>query len=1068
MDLQQMLDDKTYCAHESKIQDHWKNVSVFDKLYENHKDHELFRFMDGPPFVSSEKGLHYGHLLISMAKNTVLQYQHMMNKNTLNKIGYDTHGLPIEMVVNKRLGLKTRPEIISYGIDNYNDECRNFVETCSRSWNPIFERVGRIYDYNNQYKTMDLNFMESEWWVFKQLWEKNLVYKSYRVMPYSTGCETPLSNFEAAENYKEVSTKSIYVLFKLKNVDSTYFIAWTTTPWTLPLNLALCVNPNINYVMISDDKGKNYIVSENCVDNVGIKYTKKKFYGKGSDLLGMEYDPPFNYIGGRKYIVITGDFVEDGCKIGTGIVHIVPSCGHDDYEVCIKHNIVTKQEIGEYCYINDQGKYSEKVLDFAGRYVFDVNDDVIKNLKLKGLHVKTESYKHNYPYCYRTDTPLIYRAVSGYFVKTTEIKDRLVKNSEKINWHPKSAGERYNRWLDGLQDWSISRNRFFGTPLPLWVSDDGEETVVVGSIEELVNLAGLDKAPKDIHLDSIRHIQIQSKNGKGSLKLSGEIMDCWMDSACVPFGQIHYPFENKHLLDNQEYLSDFVCEGADQIKLWFYVLNVVSTAILDKPAFKDVVCTGIIYDENGLKFSKKYGNFKDPMELLDKYGSDSIRMYLVGSPLINSNPLNFNEENIEKTKQKLIPLVNGVKFFLTQHTDFVKKGYVFDKDIYKKSSVLNDKWIVSRLGSLLRSVNKKMKHYQLDKIIGELVDYIEDLTNWYIKFNRNRLRGLSGKDEWLVSLSNLYAVLNSLIKIMTPFTPFLSEYLYKYLGTVDRRESVLLEQYPDENDFGYDCDVECKMERLKRVVKSVRSLRDKTENHKTIRVPLKKVIIYHNDQQFLDDIQILENLAQEEMNCDAFEYKKFTENIQYSLSINQKSVGSKYKSKLSSIKNNMGMINQNEIDMFANGNIDEVKLQINGEIYKLTKDDLNVNIKAKNIDPNYLNEVENDEKFMISIDTTYDALSHNEYQLRLLLRDVQLLRKKTDLNPWNEINVYLYCDNSDIQLYLLNKKIHCETKLKCNTKYAQIEHNNVYASDAYTWIAFDGKEYIVKISIELV
>lgn len=1065
MNLEQLLDDKTYCGHESDIQNFWKQINVYGKLNEKHRN-DLFKFTDGPPFVSSEKGLHFGHILVSQTKATVLQFQHMSGKNTLNKIGYDTHGLPIEMVINKNLNLKTRPDVINYGIENYNNECRNFVERCSKSWNPIFERIGRVYDYNNQYKTMDLKFMESEWYVFKQLWEKDLVYKSYRVMPYSTGCETPLSNFEASENYKDVSTKSVYVLFKLKDQESSYFVAWTTTPWTLPLNLALCVNPETNYVKINDDKGKSYIVSESCVDNMGIKYTSKSFFGKGSELFGMEYEPIFNYIKRDKYTIITGDFVEGDCKIGTGIVHIVPSCGHDDYEVCIKHNIVTPEQIGEYCYINDQGKYTEKIHDFADRYVFDVNDDIIKNLKARGIHIKTESYKHSYPYCYRTDTPLIYRAVSSYFVRTTAIKDKLLKNSEKINWYPKSAGERYKKWLENIQDWSISRHRFFGTPIPLWISDDGEEIVAIGSIEELVKLANLSETLNDIHLENIQHIQIPSQKGKGNLKLLGEVMDCWMDSACVPFGQIHYPFENRELLDNEEYLSDFVCEGADQIKLWFYVLNVLSTALFDKPAFKDVICTGIIYDENGLKFSKKYGNFKDPFEVLNKYGADALRLYLLSSPLINAQPLHFNEEHIEKVKQKIIPLINAVKFFITQHTDYVKKENQFDVDDYKNTTVLTDKWIISRLSSLIKSVNDKMKSYQLDKVINELFDYIEDLTNWYIKFNRNRLRGLSGKKEWSVSLSNLYVVLYNFIKIMAPFAPFLAEYLFKSIN-MENNESVLLELYPASDIFTYNQDIECKMDRLKKVVKLVRILRDKTNNHKTIRVPLKKIIVYHNDQQFLDDIQIVEDLAQEEMNCDMFEYKKFTENVVYSLTINQKSVGSRYKSKMVLIKNNIDNISQNDIDLFVCGQIDKINLVVNDEIYTLLKDDMIINIKAKNSDPNYLSDTDNYEKCMVSIDTTYDDKSHSEYQLRLLLRDVQLLRKKTDLNPWNKIKVYLHCVDHDVNSYLLNKKVSNDLKLKCDTYYTNTCHN-IYASDVYKWNTIDGLQHDVNIYIELV
>lgn len=1065
--LEQLLEDKTYSGHESDIQNFWKQFNAYDKLKEKHCDHGLFRFMDGPPFCSSEKGLHYGHLLQSFAKNTVLQYHHMHNKSSLNKLGFDTHGLPVEQAVNKTLDIHTRPEILEYGIDNYNKKCKEFVQSCSTSWEPIFERIGRICDFTNSYKTLDTGFMESEWWVFKQLWEKGLIYKSYKIMPFSTACETPLSNFEASDNYKEINTKSVYVCFKVKNEENTFLMAWTTTPWTLPSNLSLCVNPEAEYVKVCDENNKKFIVSKDCVANLKLKIKNTENLGQGKNLFGLEYEPLFNYMNRDKFMVITDKFVDGSSKVGTGIVHLAPSFGNEDYEACVKNKIIEPQEVGKYCPVDDQGKYTSQVKEFEGVYVFHANDEIIKNLKQKGLHFRTESYNHNYPFCYRTDTPLMYKAVSSYFVKTTTLKENMLKNNEKINWHPKAAGERHKQWLENIQDWGISRQRFFGTPIPVWISDDGEEQVVVGSIDELVELANLKERPNDLHKEFIDKIMIPSKLGKGMLKNCGDVLDCWFDSACVPYGQIHYPFENKHVLDGQEYLSDFVCEGQDQVRLWFYVLNVMSTALFDKPAFKDVICTGIIYDEHGVKFSKKYGNFKDPFELLEKYGADAIRLYLLSSPLVNSNPLYFNEKFIGETKQKLIPYINAVKFFITQYTDFKNKDYEFDIDSYKNSTVLTDKWIISRLGTSIKYIQDKMSLYQIDKCIQELLDFIEDLTNWYIKFNRERLRGLAGKEEWNTSLSTLYHVLNNFIKVMTPFTPFLSEYLYKSLSKLDgnKFDSVLLCEYPSLDKFTFNEQIECQMKRLKQIVRIVRILRDKTENLKTIRVPVKKIIVYHNDKNYLNDIKTIEDLAQEEMNCENFEYENFSDNVDYVLIANSKSLGLKYKSKANLIKQNLNKINTYEITKFANNEIETLELNLQNETFILTKEDLQIQVNSKVSDSKYISCTERD--VMVSIDTTYDIKSHNNYQIRLMLREVQKLRRGSGLNPWNKINVHFKSENNLYHELFLENKDSFENKLKCVVTIDSLPLDNIFAQTEYLWEGFDDKEFKIVMTIIL-
>lgn len=1066
--MEQLQDDKTYSNHETNIQEYWKQINIYNLLDKKEDYESLFRFIDGPPFCSSNT-LHFGHLLQSYVKNTVLQYQHMHNKKTLNKLGFDTHGLPVEQAVNKQIGINTRPDIISYGIDKYNGQCKDFVHSCSKSWEPIFNRIGRICDYNNSYKTLDTTYMESEWWVFKQLWEKNLIYKGYKIMPFSTACETPLSNFEASDNYKEIKSKSVYVNFKVKNQENTFLMAWTTTPWTLPSNLTLCVNPEVEYVKVSDDNKKYYIVSKECVNNLKLNIKNIISLGKGINLNGLEYEPLFDYMNRNKFVVITDKFVEGNSKVGTGIVHLAPAFGMEDYEACIKNKIIESSQVGNFCPVDDQGKYTKQIYDMEGLYVFDANDEIIRKLKKMGLHFRTESYSHNYPFCYRTDTPLMYKAVSSYFVKTTALKDKMLKNNEKINWFPKVAGDRHKLWLEHIQDWGISRQRFFGTPIPVWLSNDGLEVVVIGSIDELVEKAKLKERPTDLHKEFIEQIVIPSKKNDGSvLRFCGDVLDCWFDSACVPFGQIHYPFENKEILENNfEHLSDFVCEGADQVKLWFYVLNVMSTAIFNKPAFKNVICTGMIYDEYGLKFSKKYGNFKNPIDVLEKYGSDSLRLYLLNSPLINSNSINFDENNIKEVKQKLIPYINSVKFFITQFTDFINKNNEFDINAYKQSNILTDKWIISRLGTVIKYIENKMNVFMLDKCIQELFNFIEDLTNWYIKFNRDRLRGLSGKEEWKTALSTLYHVLYNFIKIMAPFTPFLSEYLYNYMKILDNNnyKSVLLCEYSKLINFEYNELIEAKMQRLKQVVKLVRNLRDKSDNLKTIRIPLKKIIIYHNDENYLNDIRTIEDLAQEEINCDKFEYEKFSNNIKYELIPNLKSLGTTYKSKVNLIIQNLKNINMLEVEQFANNLVDNLNLKINNELFVLNKNDVSIKVIPINNDNKLLNEVEND--LMVAIDTTFDEESQNNYQMRLMLREVQKLRRENGLNPWNKINICFKSNYDTLNNLFQKNKDLIENKLKCSIKIDNIP-NNIFAQTNYVWKNIKDEEYNISLFIEMI
>lgn len=1023
--MEDKLNSMLRTENEVEINKYWEENGVYQKVLDQNVEGETYRFMDGPPFVSSEN-LHFGHLHVGYIKSSILNYKQMNGFNVLNKIGYDCHGLPIEMVVNGILGVSTKAEVEALGIDKYNDKCREVIKNYSGSWRKIYNRIGRMIRHDDEYKTMDTKYMETVWWVFKTLWEKNLVYKGYKIMPYSTFCKTPLSNFEAngEDNYKEIVDPAIYIKFKLKNEKDTYFVVWTTTPWTLPTNVGLCVNSEIIYVKIKDHKtNDHYIMAESCLSNVYPKSKTPPYTiiekNKGSNYENCEYIPIFTYYDdGRTFRVVTDNFVED--KNGSGIVHL--SCGHgeDDFNVCLNKGIVTLDQVESLCPIDDSGNFTDKISDYKGVYVRDANEQIINKLKLVGLLVKKEGFKHKYPFCPRSDTPLIYRAVSSVFIKVTELKDKLIQNNNKVKWVPEYIGNsRFHNWLSNVKDWGISRSRFFGTPIPLWVSDDGQEMVCIGSIDELVKEANLDERPEDLHKEFIDTITIKSKTGHGVLKNIGLLFDCWFESGAVPFGQIHYPFENETVFDNVEYLSDFICEGLDQTRGWFYTLMVLSTAIFDKPAFKNVICSGLILDKDGKKFSKRYGNYVSPYKVLDEHGSDALRMYLISSPAAHAEPFKFNEDDIKIIRNKYNQLTNCVKFLLECTIKLNKDGNSFEREDYQRSNNVMDGWILSRLRSTINNINGHMSSYLVYNVCHEIMTFIEDLTNWYVKFNRNRLRRrFCDLDEQKQALSTLFYTLLSFSKVIAPFVPYLAETIYRNLTSVleDTKEvgkiSVHMCSYPNLNDFPQDDVIERKMSRLQSVCSMVRSIRSRDANIRSAKVPLKCVIVSNNDGQFVDDVKGLQRYLNEEINAVNVEYRNDNELLKYNLVVNNKTVGRKYRSLLNKIKNVVSDLSSDKIDMFITSGI--LTFTIDGVDVSLDKDDVEMT-KLLNDKCEYIKQFGNwssvDNNTVVIVDPTRDDQVTSLYIMRLFITSVQRLRKDTKLKPWNKIKIYYETDS---------------------------------------------------------
>ncbi|KAI7835027.1 isoleucyl-tRNA synthetase [Kickxella alabastrina] len=1018
----------SFPREEENVLEFWHKIDAFKTSVKLSEGRKVFSFYDGPPFCT---GLpHYGHMLAGTIKDVVTRFAHNTGHYVERRAGWDCHGLPIEFEIEKSLGIKGNADVLALGIDKYNDECRSIVMRYASEWRETIERLGRWIDFDNDYKTLDTPFMESVWWVFKQLFEKDLVYRGMRVMPYSTGLNTTLSNFEANLNFQDVIDPAVVVSFPLKNDPEVSLLAWTTTPWTLPSNCALCVNPAFEYVKIKDgETGSIYILLESCL---GILYKdpkKAKFEIleriQALDLVGLEYEPMYDFfvpkLKDSAWRVIADSYVTSDS--GTGIVHNAPAFGEDDYRVCKDSKIIIPGEFVPMP-VKDDGTFDDSVGQFAGMYVKDADKEVAREIKRRNRLVRQGTVNHSCGFCWRSNTPLLNRAVPSWFIRVEDAKEKLIANNAQTRWVPEFVQDkRFGAWLSNARDWNFSRTRYWGTPVPLWVSDDFEEMICVGSVAELEELTGV-TGITDLHRDKIDHLTIPSRQGKGKLRRIVEVFDCWFESGSMPYAQKHYPFENKELFE-QTFPADFISEGIDQTRGWFYTLLVLSTLLFDKPAWKNLIASGLVLAADGKKMSKSLKNYPDPNIVLKKYGADPLRLYLINSPVVRAETLKFKEEGVKDIVSRVIlPWFNSFRFFGTLVQVLKKENdieYMFDPS--SMSENIMDRWMLASVQSLIKFVREEMSAYRLYTVVPRLLEMIDQLTNWYIRFNRKRLKGDNGAEDSVHALNTLYEVLLTMCRLMAPFTPFITESMYQSLKVYlpenffegDSR-SLHFVPFPEVREEYFNDTIERAMSRMQSVIELGRVIRE--SKNISLKTPLMELVIMHSSAEYLEDVRSLSGYITEQLNLRNLVLTSDEEayGIKYRAEADFKKLGIKLRKDMPRVKKALPDVPSAAIKAAQTTG----SLLVDG--ITLGADDINIvryfdALSLVSTDKKYVEATDKD--VIVLLDTEVHEELMQEGLAREVMNRVQRLRKKAGLQPVDDV-VYYYQITEDPNGVLAN------------------------------------------------
>ena len=1003
---------------EEEVLKFWQDNKIFEKSISQREGAEEYVFFDGPPFAT---GLpHFGHFIPSTIKDIIPRYQTMKGKKVERRFGWDCHGLPVENLIEKELGINSKHEIEEYGIDKFNDKCKDSVLKYTSEWRQTITRLGRWVDFDHDYKTMNPDYMESIWWVAKSLWDKGLIYEGKYILPYCPRCSTVLSTHELAQGYKDVQDQTVTVRFKItkapegvKDPDmakgNTYFLAWTTTPWTLPSNLGLCMGPEVDYVKILDkESGDYYIFAE---ARLSAYYKEESAYeiiyrAKGKDFIGAEYEPLFPYFASLKdpkvcqeesklkcekgaFRMFNADYVST--EDGTGIVHIAPAFGEEDHKVFAGSGVPEVEPIDAEC------KFTKQIPEYQGRFVKDCDKEIIARLKAEGKLVKRDTIVHSYPHCWRCSSPLIYRGIGSWFVKVADHHEALLKANSQIKWQPAHIKEgRFGKWLAGSRDWAVSRNRYWGNPIPIWKCDDPEckETLCVGSRDELKKLSGT--YPEDLHKQYVDKITIPCPKCGKTMHRIPEVFDCWFESGSMPYAQQHYPFENKEYFE-KHFPANFISEGLDQTRGWFYTLTILASHLFDKPAFQNCVVNGLVLASDGRKMSKSLRNYTDPVEVINKFGSDALRLFLIHSPVVKADDLRYSDDGVRDViKNIILPLWNSYSFYVTYaNIDGVQPdGHLFDN---KLPSNPLDAWLLSITQRLVKDVTKGLDDYDLSGAVDPIVSFIDELNNWYIRRSRRRFWKSENDSDKKEAYEALYIALKTFSQVACPFVPFITEEIWQNLKTSSDKESVHLTDYPVCNEKWLNEELEFKMATVQKAVSMGRSLRN-TFNLKN-RQPLSSVALVTRNENEKRVLAEMEDSIREELNVKKVEFHdREDELVEYKAKANFKVLGKELGPKMKAAAAVIQTLTSEQIQSILDGraltiDVDGSSVELNEEkviVERFEKDDL---------------KVLNDGTLTVGLDSKITDELKKEGYVRDLVRGIQNLRKESGLNVTDRINL---------------------------------------------------------------
>ena len=1003
-----------FVEEEKKIEKFWSDSKIFEKSIEERANGEPYVFYDGPPTANGKP--HIGHVLTRVIKDMIPRYRTMKGYMVPRKAGWDTHGLPVELEVEKLLGLDGKEQIEEYGLEPFIAHCKESVWKYKGMWEDFSKTVGFWADMDDPYVTYDNNFIESEWWALKQIFDKGLLYKGFKIVPYCPRCGTPLSSHEVAQGYKNVKERSAVVRFKVVNEDA-YFLAWTTTPWTLPSNVALCVNPEETYCKVKANDGFTYYMAKALLDKVLGKLATEETPAyeiieefKGTDLEHREYEPLFDFVkpvcekqNKKGHFITCDDYVT--MTDGTGIVHIAPAFGEDDAKVGRKYDLPFVQ------FVDAKGELTEET-PYAGMFVKDADPKVLVDLEEKGLLFDAPKFEHDYPFCWRCDTPLIYYARESWFIKMTDVKDDLIKNNNTINWIPESIGKgRFGDWLKNVQDWGISRNRYWGTPLNIWTCECGHMHSI-GSIEELKSMS--DNCPDDIelHRPFIDEVTIKCPHCGKQMHRVPEVIDCWFDSGSMPFAQHHYPFENKELFESQ-FPADFISEAVDQTRGWFYSLLAISTLIFDKAPFKNVIVLGHVQDENGQKMSKSKGNAVDPFDALEQFGADAIRWYFYtnSAPWL---PNRFHSKAVIEGQRKFMGTLWNTYAFYVLYANIDK----FDPTKYNiadyKLTVM-DKWLLSRLNSTVKAVDENLSNYRIPEAARALQEFVDEMSNWYVRRGRERYWVQGMTDDKIAAYLTLYNALVTVAKTAAPMIPFMAENIYQNLvRNLDKSapESIHLCDFPVVDENAIDEKLEEQMLKVLEIVVLGRSARNGSSLKN--RQPLGSMYVKLDGE--VEDAYT--EIIRDELNIKNVEFTNAVDSfVSYNFKPQLKTLGPKYGKQLGEIRNLLGEIDGSaaKAELDANG---VLKLNISiGEI-ELTEEDLLIEVTQKE---GFFTV--SDRGITVALDTTLTKELIDEGYVRELVSKIQTMRKEAGFNVTDHISITIEGSENVVNIALANKGV---------------------------------------------